>query len=280
MNSVKEYSCIVADSICESRILSAVRGCFLLMSTELQQLNGQNKVALWAERISECRNSGMSVKTWCKEKRVCEQTYYKWQKKIFAMAKAQQELQFAEVTPVMATNSNCQIAIKELITLAAVRGNLPRDWLTDFDERDANPRLYETGGQKGLDAHKDRSASAALFNLQSDVIRSIARREDAVIVGRCADYVLRDMEEVQLLTVFISAPFESRVKRKMGLARLSSRRAETLVRETDRQRSVYYQAYTGNEWGNPDRFDLHFDTQEQYKEKIINCILTSYTLLG
>ena len=38
------------------------------MSTELQQLNGQTKVALWAERISECRNSGLSVKTWCKEK--------------------------------------------------------------------------------------------------------------------------------------------------------------------------------------------------------------------
>ena len=66
---------------------------------------------LWEERISECRNSGLSVKTWCKEKGVCKQTYYKWQKKIFAMAKAQQELQFAEVTPVMATNSNCQIAV-------------------------------------------------------------------------------------------------------------------------------------------------------------------------
>ena len=86
-------------------------GVFLIMSTELQQLNGQTKVALWAERISECRNSGLSVKTWCKEKGVCEQTYYKWQKKIFAMAKAQQELQFAEVTPVMTTNSNCQIAV-------------------------------------------------------------------------------------------------------------------------------------------------------------------------
>ena len=83
----------------------------LIMSTELQQLNGQNKVALWAERISECRNSSLSVKTWCKEKGVCEQTYYKWQKKIFAMAQAQQELQFAEVTPVMTTNSNCQIAV-------------------------------------------------------------------------------------------------------------------------------------------------------------------------
>ena len=81
------------------------------MSTELQQLNGQNKVDLWAERISEYRNSRMSVKSWCKEKGICEQTYYKWQKKIFAMAQAQQELQFAEITPAMGTNSNCQIAI-------------------------------------------------------------------------------------------------------------------------------------------------------------------------
>lgn len=111
MNSVKEYSWIVAEIICESRILSAERWYFFIMSTELQQVNGQNKVALWAERISECRNSGLSVKSWCKEKGVCEQTYYKWQKKIFAMAKAQRELQFAEVTPVMTTNSNCQIAI-------------------------------------------------------------------------------------------------------------------------------------------------------------------------
>ena len=71
------------------------------MSTELQQLNGQNKLALWAARISECRNSGLSVKNWCKEHGVGEQTYYKWQRRVFALAKAQHESQFAEVTPVM-----------------------------------------------------------------------------------------------------------------------------------------------------------------------------------
>ena len=86
-------------------------GVFFNYEYRTTELNGQNKVALWAERISERRNSGLSVKNWCKEKGVCEQTYYKWQKKIFAMAQAQQELQFAEVTPVMATNSNCQIAV-------------------------------------------------------------------------------------------------------------------------------------------------------------------------
>ena len=69
------------------------------MSKDLQTLNGQNKLALWAERISECRNSGMAVKTWCRENGVCEQTYYKWQRRLFEMARAQQEVQFAEVTP-------------------------------------------------------------------------------------------------------------------------------------------------------------------------------------
>ena len=62
-------------------------------------MNQQNKLALWAGRISECRSSGQNVKVWCKEKGICEQTYYKWQRRLFEMAQAQQEVQFAEVTP-------------------------------------------------------------------------------------------------------------------------------------------------------------------------------------
>ena len=70
------------------------------MSRELQAMNQQNKLALWAGRISECRSSGQSVKVWCAENRICEQTYYKWQRRLFEMAQAQQEVRFAEVTPV------------------------------------------------------------------------------------------------------------------------------------------------------------------------------------
>ena len=72
----------------------------IFVSRELQTLNQQNKLALWAGRISECRSSGQNVKVWCKENGICEQTYYRWQKRLFEMAKAQQEIQFAEVTPV------------------------------------------------------------------------------------------------------------------------------------------------------------------------------------
>ena len=55
------------------RVAYTIRGTgVFFMSTELQQLNGKNKVDMWAERISERRNSGLSVKTWCKEKGVCK----------------------------------------------------------------------------------------------------------------------------------------------------------------------------------------------------------------
>ena len=75
------------------------------VSRELQTMNQQNKLALWAGRISECRSNGQNVKVWCKENGICEQTYYRWQKRLFEMAKAQQEVQFAEVTPVQSVRS-------------------------------------------------------------------------------------------------------------------------------------------------------------------------------
>ena len=51
----------------------------IFMGRELQTMNQQNKLALWAERISACRDSGQGVKAWCQEHGVCEVTFYKWQ---------------------------------------------------------------------------------------------------------------------------------------------------------------------------------------------------------
>ena len=88
------------------RVAHTIRdmGVFFV-SRELQTLNQQNKLAVWAGRISECRSSGQNVKVWCKENGICEQTYYRWQKRLFEMAKTQQEIQFAEVTPVQSVHS-------------------------------------------------------------------------------------------------------------------------------------------------------------------------------
>jgi transposase-like protein len=90
------------------------------MDRELRQLNGQNKLALWAERVSECRNSGLSVTAWCKEHGVCTQTYYKWQKRLFIMAKEQHEVQFAEIAPIAEAPSNQQASVTVHIAGATV----------------------------------------------------------------------------------------------------------------------------------------------------------------
>ena len=83
------------------------------MSRELRTMNQQNKLALWAGRISECRDSGMAVKAWCRENGVCEQTYYKWQKRLFEIAQARQEVEFAEVTPAQPIrNSNVAVTVR------------------------------------------------------------------------------------------------------------------------------------------------------------------------
>lgn len=81
------------------------------MGTELQTLNTNNRAEIWAERLTTCRNSGMPVKTWCLENGICEQTYYKWQRKLFAMAQAQQESRFAEVTPIR-TVGNVAVTVR------------------------------------------------------------------------------------------------------------------------------------------------------------------------
>ena len=75
------------------------------MSRGMQTRNAQNKLALWAERITECCNSGQSVKVWCQENGICEQTYYRWQKRLFEMVQTQQEVRFTEVTPLQPVRS-------------------------------------------------------------------------------------------------------------------------------------------------------------------------------
>ena len=81
------------------------------MAKDLQAMNQENTLVLWAERISACRNSELSVAQWCKENEVCVQTYYRWQKKLFTMAQAQQESRFAEVTPVR-TSGNIAVTVR------------------------------------------------------------------------------------------------------------------------------------------------------------------------
>ena len=96
-----------------------------------------------------------------------------------------------------------------------------------------------------------------LFRIQSDVIRNIAEKGDAIIVGRCADYILRDLS---CLDVFVCAPMEFRIKRLMESEKLDADDAEALMRRKDRTREAYYNFYTFGAWGKADNYDLCIDS--------------------
>ena len=96
-----------------------------------------------------------------------------------------------------------------------------------------------------------------MFKIQSEVIRSVAEKGDAVIIGRCADYILRDMK---CLNVFICAPEEFRIQRLMREESLTEDEAEKLMRRKDRTRETYYNYYTFGAWGQADNYNLCVDS--------------------
>ena len=67
------------------------------MEQGLQKLNADQRLAVWTQRIADCRSSGKSVKHWCQENDISEKTYYYWQRRIFKMAQEHQSTEFAEL---------------------------------------------------------------------------------------------------------------------------------------------------------------------------------------
>lgn len=109
-----------------------------------------------------------------------------------------------------------------------------------------------------------------LFNYQAKVIKELASHHSCVIVGRCADYVLREMDHV--VRIFVHAPFESCVKTVMELYSMERRPAEKIILSTDKHRGAYYKYYTGQEWDNAKNYDLSLNSEQLGFEKCVEII--------
>ena len=148
---------------------------------------------------------------------------------------------------------------KELITEAAANGNLSEEVLKNVDESAANSLLYTLAMGSNVMGHGafgyKMPINDKLFILQSDVIKKYAAEGSAVIIGRCADYVLRDEESV--LRLFIYGDLEHRKARIAERhPELKSSQVVDVINKTDKRRASYYNFYTGNKWGKYDNYDL------------------------
>lgn len=93
-----------------------------------------------------------------------------------------------------------------------------------------------------------------LFNYQAKIIKQLAEEESCVIMGRCADYILKDYNNV--ISVFVHAPKDFCMEQAAKKLSMSSKEIERYIARTDKRRADYYKYYTGREWTDARNYDL------------------------
>lgn len=172
-----------------------------------------------------------------------------------------------EIASLLARDLGIHCYENRILTLASQMSGL--------DERlfqEVNEKVRENGGfasfMRGLPrarsyiARTERFASDdELFGYQCEIIRNLADQESCVIVGKCADYVLRDRENV--VSVYIEAPRSFCVQRTMEHMGVTEKVAHTTISKTDQYRAEYYAYYThGNYWTNPVNYDMTLNSEK------------------
>lgn len=168
-----------------------------------------------------------------------------------------------EVGRLLSERTGWKFYDKDLITLAAQKSGLSSEALQNVDEKAANSLLYTLALGSSIYNHGlervNLPINDRLFVVQSEIIKDLAASgEGAIIVGRCADYVLAGREN--LVRVYITADFDARVKTVMERHDLTEPAAKDLIVKTDKRRANYYSYYTGEKWGRADKYDLVIST--------------------
>lgn len=152
---------------------------------------------------------------------------------------------------------------KEIIEMAARQSGMSKEVFEKVDETASSSLLYSiaTGAYmfgNYVSPQVDLPINDKLFIVQSEIIKSIAERESCVVVGRCADYILKDKEDV--VNVFIHAGKEIRKQRAIKEYGISQNKADSYLNKIDKKRNTYYNYYTGEKWGNSINYDLCLDS--------------------
>lgn len=152
---------------------------------------------------------------------------------------------------------------KELLSEAAKQSGICEEILEDHDEKPTRSLLFSlvTGMQHHVGSgnfYMDMPLNHRIFLAQFDAIRKLAEEGSCVIVGRCADYVLR--EDPDAVSVFVKADMPSKVARAVKYYGVEEDKAEERIRKADKQRASYYNYYATATWGDVDNYDLVVDT--------------------
>lgn len=164
---------------------------------------------------------------------------------------------------------------RELLRLASDESGINEELFAKADEQLKKSLLFriarkEYKGELIPPDREDFVSNDNLFNYQAKVIKQLAMQESCVIVGRCADYILRDMDNV--VKIFVHASLKDCVERLKSMSSLSEKELEKKIITTDKRRAAYYKYYTGQDWKNAQNYDLCFNSAQLGFEKCVEIV--------
>ncbi len=145
---------------------------------------------------------------------------------------------------------------REIVDEAAKNSNFSKEVLDSYDEKRVSPYVLTTPDYPSF--NETFHMNIEVVSVQFDAIRTLAEKGDCIFVGRCADYILRNRDD--LVRVFIYGDYSNRVKNIMQRKDLTEDKAKKLIKEVDKDRASYYRYYTDQIWGDLDNYDLCVDS--------------------
>jgi len=165
---------------------------------------------------------------------------------------------------------------RQLVEMASEKMGVDSFHLEQVDEKALSRFLesYWVPKRPNSVAGYGMALNDGMFIVQSAIIKSLVKDRPCVIVGRCADYVLRG--HPACLNIFICASMEDRVKRIMERYELGERSAKEAIREMDKSRRQYYEKYTDRKWGDRSAHQVIFNVSLLGMENTVNAIRAMY----
>lgn len=179
----------------------------------------------------------------------------------------------------LAAELNIPYYDNEIIRLASEESGIHERLFGQVDEKLKNSifRMGRPGAYKGGLISPNSSAFVSddnLFNYEAKIIKTLAEKESCVIVGHCADFVLKDNPNT--VNLFVYAPMENCLRNIVELYGVNEKEARKLIVATDRARCDYYKYYTGHDWDNARNYDLSLNSAKLGFDncvKIVNAYL-------
>ncbi len=165
---------------------------------------------------------------------------------------------------------------KEILTRAAEDSGLNEQLFHNADEKPTSSLLYSLmmGNYPmatGALGFNEMPLNDQLFLIQSKTIKKIASEGSCVLIGRCADYILRDNPDV--ISIFVHAPIEARVYRAIHTYEIDPDKAEDICLKNDKTRANFYNYYSDRKWGMCRTYDLSLDSAKLGIEGCVDMIL-------